>query len=300
MKTQLLTEFVCVATSGATVDNREISAQDLLDIAETYDPNKYTANIWIEHYRFSNLGQVAEVKAEKFNDENGVERVKLFARLSPSLELMQYNKRGQGLFTSIEFTPNFAQTGKSYLTGLAVTDSPASLHITQLNFSKRINDANVFCGSQEKLDLSMADNEEKGLFSRFLNWIKTENAQQTEFSANTGAENNQTENEDMDEKKLTAVITAAVAAAFSAQTAQAQQDQVANSVPAQQQTPQPAQPAEKPAEQAQTVSVEEFNQIKTQLNELTQKFNTALNTETTTVPHGANGISDNFTINTAV
>ncbi|GHL58540.1 hypothetical protein ECZU31_18150 [Escherichia coli] len=37
------------------------------------------------------------------------------------------NKAAQKVYTSMEIQPNFANTGKCYLVGLAVTDDPASL-----------------------------------------------------------------------------------------------------------------------------------------------------------------------------
>src|SRR5262249_53208173 len=43
--------------------------------------------------------------------------------------------RKQKVFTSIEVSPEFADSGKAYLFGLAVTDSPASLGTSMLAFS---------------------------------------------------------------------------------------------------------------------------------------------------------------------
>lgn len=37
MKTELFTNFVCIATAGATVDGRHIDAKDLKDMAESYN-----------------------------------------------------------------------------------------------------------------------------------------------------------------------------------------------------------------------------------------------------------------------
>ncbi len=41
-----------VATSGPTADRREITPQELRDIAETYKPSYYTAVIWADHERW--------------------------------------------------------------------------------------------------------------------------------------------------------------------------------------------------------------------------------------------------------
>lgn len=129
--TQLQTDWLCIATSGATIDGRTIAAQDLLDMANEYNTAVYTALIWREHSRYSdNLGQVLALKAQQAG-----EKIKLFAKLKPTAQLVELNQQKQKLFTSIEIIPNFAQTGKAYLGGLAVTDSPASIGTTQLNFT---------------------------------------------------------------------------------------------------------------------------------------------------------------------
>ncbi|CAM2931568.1 GPO family capsid scaffolding protein [Glaesserella parasuis] len=129
--TQLKTGLVCIATSGNTVDGRYISPKELEEMAQTYDPSYYTALIWYEHSRNgANLGKVLSLTTVKNGNE-----VKLFAILSPNAFLVELNSKKQKLFTSIEIVPNFANTGKCYLGGLAVTDSPASVGTTMLQFS---------------------------------------------------------------------------------------------------------------------------------------------------------------------
>jgi len=132
---QLATNWICIATAGETVDKRTIEEQWLLDAAELYDPSLYTALLWPEHTRnFGNMGEVLEVKAER--DDEGI--LRLYARLCPAIALLQANAKGQLLFLSPEFTPdgNFRNTGKTYLEGLAVTDSPAGVNTTRLRFSR--------------------------------------------------------------------------------------------------------------------------------------------------------------------
>ncbi|HGT9289388.1 MULTISPECIES: GPO family capsid scaffolding protein [unclassified Pseudocitrobacter] len=132
---QLATNWICIATAGETVDKRTIEEQWLLDAAELYDPNLYTALLWPEHTRnFGNMGEVLEVKAER--DDEGI--LRLYARLCPAIALLQANAKGQLLFLSPEFTPdgNFRNTGKTYLEGLAITDSPAGVSTTRLRFSR--------------------------------------------------------------------------------------------------------------------------------------------------------------------
>ena len=104
-------------------------------MAETYDREVYTANINHEHIHwYGSYGQVDQLRIEEAKDA-----VYLTASLIPNQYLLQLNAEGQKLFTSIEIEPNFAKTSKAYLAGLAVTDNPASLGTTQLNFSKRLD-----------------------------------------------------------------------------------------------------------------------------------------------------------------
>ena len=68
----------------------------------------------------------------------------LEAQLKPNDKLLWLNDQGEKLFSSIEITPNFASSGKAYLTGLAVTDSPASLGTQELYFSSKTSKAAFF------------------------------------------------------------------------------------------------------------------------------------------------------------
>ncbi|MGL4667608.1 MAG: P2 family phage major capsid protein [Saezia sp.] len=127
---ELTTGWVCIASSGVTVTEREIKAEWLTEMAATYNPDYYTATMWPEHKRSEAMGHV---KALKVAVENGV--TKLFAILKPTLSLIEKNKAGQLCFCSIEPQPDFAKTGKTYLFGLGLTDTPDSTGTTALKFS---------------------------------------------------------------------------------------------------------------------------------------------------------------------
>lgn len=122
MAGKLKTGWIRVATEGDTIDGRAISGQDLLDMAESYNPKEYGARIWPEHWRWYACGDVLEVKAEEVDG-----RMRLFAVLAPNQAMIEFNQQDQKVYTSIEIQDNFANTGKPYLAGLAITDSPASL-----------------------------------------------------------------------------------------------------------------------------------------------------------------------------
>ncbi|KMK51481.1 hypothetical protein RO21_06085 [[Actinobacillus] muris] len=286
-KTQLLTDWICIATAGYTVDGREISETELSEMADTYDPQVYTALIWLEHYRyFGNLGRVHEVKVEKVDG-----KTKLFARISPTAELMALNERGQKLFTSVEIMPNFQKTGKNYLYGLAVTDTPASTGTTALNFNARGVDENLRFGQSEPLHFTVQEHEEFRLFQKFKRFFSREEdpkADNTQPSlVDPDNKNNKEEHVSMTKEELKNAIQDGIAAAFAAQT-------------------KPAEPAPATTEKTvdtPTVSAEEFNALKADFENLQKQFS-ELSKEATPIPNGANPAitpdANTFTVNTAV
>lgn len=141
-KKKLRSKFFRVAVEGATTDGRVIERQHITDIAASYDPQLYGARIWVEHMRslmpdgpFKAFGDVLAVKAEEV-EVGGVKKLALFAQIEPTDALVaMVNNDKQKLYTSIEIAPKFADTGKAYLQGLAVTDTPASLGTEMLAFA---------------------------------------------------------------------------------------------------------------------------------------------------------------------
>ncbi|MGL4838446.1 MAG: GPO family capsid scaffolding protein [Shewanella sp.] len=147
---QLVTNWLRIATEGATFQNVPIKRQWIIDIAETYNPKTYGARIWPEHRRwYGAWGDVAEVKAEEVDG-----KMCLFAKLTPNSQLIQANEQDQKVYTSIELDENFASTGKAYLTGLGVTDEPASLGTDRLKFSAKERFASHKYGAPEQLVMS--------------------------------------------------------------------------------------------------------------------------------------------------
>lgn len=133
--------WVVVATEGTTVDGRKITASWIKEMAASYSVEEYTALIWPEHHRSHwgafegrNWGTVDALKEET---KDG--KLRLLAKITANNFLLDANKEGQKLFTSIEAQPDYRGTGKCYLVGLAVTDSPASAGTTRLKFSMGAN-----------------------------------------------------------------------------------------------------------------------------------------------------------------
>lgn len=122
-------ESICILTAGPTIDGRHVEQSTIDEIAETYDPERYTARINRDHWQWGEkLGSVLSVEARGN---------KLFAVLKPNSLLLKTVEEGQLLHTSCEFLNDFAKTGKAYLTGLAMTDEPASLGTTQVHLSSK-------------------------------------------------------------------------------------------------------------------------------------------------------------------
>lgn len=145
-------KFFRVAVQGATVDGRTIDGKWLEEMAATYNRSTYAARVNLEHIRgiaplgsnnspFGAYGDILSVKTESVDIELGgktEKRLALFAEIEALDPLVELVRKGQKLYTSIEVNPSFADTGKAYLMGLAVTDTPASLGTEMLEFSAKM------------------------------------------------------------------------------------------------------------------------------------------------------------------
>lgn len=160
-------KFFRVAVEGDTTDGRVIERVWLKDMADTYNPLTYGARIWMEHIRsmlpdspFRAYGDVTALKAEEVTID-GEKKLGLFAQIEPTDDLVKMvNVLKQKVYTSMEIDTKFAGTGKAYLTGLGVTDTPASLGTERLAFSakhpeeklyseRKQNPDNLFSAAQE-------------------------------------------------------------------------------------------------------------------------------------------------------
>jgi len=162
---KLLTDWVTIGTSGATIDGRTISADDLEKMAKNYDPDVYAAVVNIEHF-YGNLGTVRELRtAPGVRGETALQ-----ARIRPNRYFLEQNSADLRLFSSMEITRNFAKTGAPYLTGVATTDTPASLGTTELHFS-RSDETGVERAAAVELaaDVFKARVEENGLIQELFN-----------------------------------------------------------------------------------------------------------------------------------
>ncbi|HVJ39823.1 MAG TPA: GPO family capsid scaffolding protein [Stenotrophomonas sp.] len=159
MKKKFKSNWFRVAVEGATTDGRAIERKQIEDMAATYSQDTYGARVWMEHYRsmlpdspFRAYGDVTALKAEEVTIA-GEKKLALFAQIAPTNDLIKIvNGLKQKIFTSIEITPKFADSGRAYLTGLAVTDSPASLGTSILAFAAQNPEANPLADRKQAKD----------------------------------------------------------------------------------------------------------------------------------------------------
>ena len=175
-----------VAVEGATTDGRNIERAWIEQMAAQYSLNTYGARINCEHIKwawpggeFGAYGDVLACKAEEV-ELNGDKKLALFAQLEPNEALLALNKAGQKVYTSIEVNPSFADTGKAYLVGLAITDTPASLGTEALQFSakngtlanRKQDKDNLFTAAEEAViefeEVTEPESKALGLFNRVL------------------------------------------------------------------------------------------------------------------------------------
>ncbi|MDV2469845.1 GPO family capsid scaffolding protein [Acinetobacter chinensis] len=167
-----------VAREGQTVDGRELTRQEIQDMAETYNPEHYAGRINIEHFAgwspeppFNAYGDIIKVEAV---EEGG--KLCLYNTISALPNFVAMNKKGQKIYPSIEFYRNFAGTNRAYQVGLGMTDTPASLGTQAVKFSstqfavRTQPNAEIFMSLTAPTDQdNSVPNDQKG----FLEQLKT-------------------------------------------------------------------------------------------------------------------------------
>ncbi|NOW46721.1 hypothetical protein FHW96_002881 [Novosphingobium sp. SG751A] len=140
------TKPILLATAGSTVDGREIAEADIDQMASSYDPKTYGARTNIEHIRgisgqapFFAYGDVVSVSVGEVDvNFNGKpeKRKALYGVLDLTDNAKALIEAGQKVYPSIEIIPNFGGKGFSYLGGVALTDSPASIATDRIKFNR--------------------------------------------------------------------------------------------------------------------------------------------------------------------
>lgn len=171
---------VVIATEGATIDGRNISRDALVQMAANYDPKVYTAMANLEHYLsmlpdsvFSAYGKVVSLSTQEAIIL-GEKKMQLLAVVDVNDAVVEMQKTGKKLFSSMEMVPNFINKGVAYLTGLAFTDSPASLGTEALKFSAQQGKESLYSfGDEVELEFeAITPNVEPSLFARVADLLK--------------------------------------------------------------------------------------------------------------------------------
>lgn len=198
-----ISDWLCIAQEGKTIDGREIKREWLESMAKNYSPELYQALIWCEHddpvwRQFSaNLGTIEELTLE---EKNG--RLRLLARLRANAILQSMNEQEQKIYSSVEVLPDFPEEGEFYLVGLAATDQPASTGLSRLSFSTNKNgfrtDPVLLFGNNEistpkqNINLSKLINREKySMTQDEIDALQAELAEVRQLNAEQQAQINQ-------------------------------------------------------------------------------------------------------------
>ncbi len=271
-------EWYRFGRSGDTIDGRVINVNDIQQAADSYDVNFYTALIWPDHKRWFNLGKVVAVRAEK-NDEGGMD---LYGQVEANEYYKDMNKMGQRLFFSMELWPNFRKTEKTYLSGLAATDEPASVATSEIHLSRVEPDVTVGDAIEAVplyFDSSEPEKDEKNLLSALSKFL---------FNHQSDDDSDDSQEEtDMTKEQYEALSNGlnSLTQRFNAAFPEGEQTPAGSEAPTLEEqvialTAQVKELTDKqgtpPKDEAEgSVSKEEFSQFQTALTTLTEKFEAA-------------------------
>lgn len=136
-----LSKPFAIATEGPTIDGRNISRDWITQMAASYDPKVYTAVANLEHYLsslpdsvFGAYGKVVALSTRE-TEIMGEKKLQLMAIVDANDKLVALQKAGQKCFASMEVLNNFIGKGITYLSGLAFTNTPASIGTETMKFS---------------------------------------------------------------------------------------------------------------------------------------------------------------------
>ncbi|EPC7545027.1 GPO family capsid scaffolding protein [Morganella morganii] len=185
---------VIVCTEGGTLNGFAVTRDQIQQMADNYNPQLYAARINLEHITsvlpdstWRHFSMIDSARA--FELQDGPLKGKLALEISATIDpvkdapLIALNESGQKIFSSIEFLPdcpNDAAKG-AYLTGVALTDTPAAFGTQVITLSNRERglpeDAkNTYTASLETVvKMSAAEKqqaEQKSLAAEFLDGLK--------------------------------------------------------------------------------------------------------------------------------
>lgn len=178
-----------LAVEGMSTDGRPIERQDLIDIANDYDTKLYTARVDLEHIKsvhpessFRAYGDVLNLSAEEIKDGPLAGKMALYGAIDGTDDLVALNKKRQKVFPSIQYHPTSTLTGKAYLFGLAMTDTPASYGTEMLEFcskakanpleSRKLAEGCVIVEAGEEMTLEFVEDKNNDAGMQFFSRVK--------------------------------------------------------------------------------------------------------------------------------
>ncbi|ANI30006.1 precorrin-8W decarboxylase [Yersinia entomophaga] len=158
-------KFFRAVVEGATSDGRLIPRQHIVEMAESYNPTFRGARANLEHIKsvlpdspFRAYGDITAAKYEEIKDGPLKGKLALLVQVDATDDLVKLRESRQKVYSSIEYVEKFADTGKAYLTGIAFTDTPASLGAEILTFcAQSANNPLASRKSQADAIFSVAD-----------------------------------------------------------------------------------------------------------------------------------------------
>lgn len=131
---------ITVARDGETTDGRNIPAQLILSLANTYDRKIYSAQLWTEGSTRADQLLLGEIEATKTEARDGV--TWLLALIQPNSSFhsmfLNLNNRYQNpllLYPGLEYFPEGISEfgGKPYISGISAVIKPAFIDLKPLN-----------------------------------------------------------------------------------------------------------------------------------------------------------------------
>lgn len=205
-KTRQIKLIACA--EGMTLNGFPVEREHIEQMAQDYDLNLYCGRVNLDHIKslfpdtqFRSYSLITAVNTVELTE--GELAGKLGLEVTIDVDdlkdefIVNLNKTGQKIFSSIEYYPSFPQTKRAYLTGLALTDYPAAVGSRPIELSAISRglptQGNLYTASLETscnlLEQQQADHKvDKEAGNKFLstvkNWLGLERNHNSGESAN--------------------------------------------------------------------------------------------------------------------
>lgn len=205
-KTRKVKLIACA--EGMTLNGFPVEREHIQQMAQDYDPNLYCGRVNLDHIKslfpdsqFRSYSLISGVNTVELTEGELAGKLGLEVTIdvddSKDEYIVNLNKSGQKIFSSIEYWPSFPQTKRAYLTGVALTDYPAAIGSRPIELSTTSRGlpahGNLYTASLETechlLEQQQEDHKaEKEAGNKFLstisNWLGLERKHNSGENAN--------------------------------------------------------------------------------------------------------------------